>query len=159
MFKGQDELMKVGAYLAHLEQIETRGALTPLNDEEAKQKKGQLKVERQNVSRYYSDNILGEMASGVRYSIKKTAEKTFYSRLIMAVFGGFALVVPMLIMTLHQTKLTSLLTTSIFVLAVALALAWFMDTAEPKDIIGATAAYAAVLVVFVGAGTPTPTGA
>jgi hypothetical protein len=36
------------------------------------------------------------------------------------------------------------------VLAVAVSLAWFMDTAEPKDIIGAIAAYAVVLVVFVG---------
>ena len=43
-------------------------------------------------------------------------------------------------------------------LAVAMSLAWFMDTAEPKNITGATAAYAAVLVVFVGVGTPTLAG-
>jgi hypothetical protein len=53
----------------------------------------------------------------------------------MAVFGGYALVIPMLIMTLHPTPLTSLLTTSLFVLAVAVALAAWMTDAEEKDII------------------------
>lgn len=76
----------------------------------------------------------------------------FYTRLIMAIFGGLALVAPMLIMTLHPTRLTLLLTTSSFVFTVGVVLAWSMDTAEPKDIIGATAAYAAVLVIFVGSG-------
>ena len=56
----------------------------------------------------------------------------------------------MLIMVLHKTLVTTLLTTSLFVLAVSLTLALFMQDAERKDIIGATAAYAAVLVVFVG---------
>jgi hypothetical protein len=59
----------------------------------------------------------------------------------------------MLIMTLHATRLTNLLTTSIFVFVVAIALAWYMKEAESKDVIGATAAYAAVLVVFVGTST------
>jgi uncharacterized membrane protein len=74
----------------------------------------------------------------------------FLSRLTMALFGGAALVAPMLIMTLHQSKLTSLLTTSLFLVAVALALSRWMEDATGKDIMGATAAYAAVLVVFVG---------
>lgn len=69
-----------------------------------------------------------------------------------AVIGGLWLIVPMLIMTLHPSKLTSLLTTSLFVIAAGLALGWFMDGAEPKDIVSTTAAYAAVLVVFVGVG-------
>ena len=57
----------------------------------------------------------------------------------------------MLIMSLHPTKLTQLLTASLFVVSIALILAWLMDDAERKDVIVATAAYAAVLVVFVGA--------
>lgn len=57
----------------------------------------------------------------------------------------------MMIMALHPSKLTSLLTTSVFTVAVAVALAVFMSDASPKDVVGATAAYAAVLVVFVGA--------
>jgi hypothetical protein len=74
----------------------------------------------------------------------------FISRLKMALFGGIALVAPMLIMSLHPTQLTQLLTTSVFVLVVGIILAWYMNDAEKKDILGATAAYAAVLVVFVG---------
>jgi hypothetical protein len=77
----------------------------------------------------------------------------FVSRMKMAVFGGYALVIPMLIMTLHPTPLTNLLTTSLFVLAVAVVLAIWMTNAEGKDIIAATAAYAAILVVFVGTTT------
>jgi hypothetical protein len=58
----------------------------------------------------------------------------------------------MLIIDLHPTTLTSLLTTSVFVLALAILLA-ALTPWEPKDIIGATAACAAVLVVFVGTST------
>jgi uncharacterized BrkB/YihY/UPF0761 family membrane protein len=65
----------------------------------------------------------------------------FVSRMKMAIFGGYALVIPMLIMTLHPTPLTNLLTTTLFVLAVAVVLAAWMTDA------------AAVLVVFVGTTT------
>jgi hypothetical protein len=83
-----------------------------------------------------------------------------------ALVGGAALLVPMLIMVLapskHQ-KITSLVTTCVFVIFFAAGLA--LHTAavltrkvrtgesgplQAKDILGATAAYAAVLVVFVG---------
>lgn len=86
-----------------------------------------------------------------KHEVNREGQKDFLSRVAMALFGGVALVVPMLIMTLHPTKLTTLLTTSVFVFAVAIALAWFMYDSQPKDIMAATAAYAAVLVVFVGA--------
>jgi hypothetical protein len=61
----------------------------------------------------------------------------------------------MMIMVLHPTKLTTLLTTVVCVFFVALALSFRMNKAEPKDILSATAAYAAVLVVFVGANDTT----
>ncbi|RFU23838.1 hypothetical protein B7463_g12502, partial [Scytalidium lignicola] len=90
----------------------------------------------------------------VEEGLKKARKRSlFVSRLTMALFGGVALIAPMLIMTLHTTKLTVLLTTSLFVVAVAVILAWWMEDAQSKDIIAATAAYAAVLVVFVGTGT------
>jgi hypothetical protein len=89
------------------------------------------------------------------FKARKTKQRQFSSRLSMALFGGAALIAPMLIMALHQSKLTSLLTTSLFVVAVAVTLAWWMEDATNKDIVGATAAYAAVLVVFVGTGTTT----
>jgi uncharacterized membrane protein len=52
-------------------------------------------------------------------------------------------------------RLTALLTTSLCVIIVAVALAVHMENAEPKDIMAATAAYAAILVVFIGAGSGT----
>ena len=41
------------------------------------------------------------------------------------------------------------------VLVVDLVLAWSIDSAELKDTLTATAAYAAILVVFVGSTLPT----
>jgi hypothetical protein len=79
--------------------------------------------------------------------------QAFLSRLAIALFGGAALIAPMLIMTLHPSKLTSLLTTSVFVVGVAVVLAWQLEDAKNQDVMAATAAYAAVLVVFVGTGT------
>ncbi|OCK92126.1 uncharacterized protein K441DRAFT_697930 [Cenococcum geophilum 1.58] len=76
--------------------------------------------------------------------------REFFSRLKMALFGGSALIAPMLIMRLHATLLTELLTTSLFVVVVGLILAWYIKDADKKDILGATATYAAVLVVFIG---------
>lgn len=64
-------------------------------------------------------------------------------------------VAPMLIMSLHRTLLTTLLTTSVSVLVVSVVMALTMVSAEPKDILTATAAYAAILVVFVGTTLPT----
>ena len=86
-----------------------------------------------------------------KHEVRRKRRRDFLSRVGMALFGGTALVVPMLIMTLHPTELKSLLTTSIFVFTVAIGLAWYMDETKAKDIMAATAAYAAVLVVFVGA--------
>ena len=71
-------------------------------------------------------------------------------RVATAVFGGAIVVAPMLIITLHPSQLVALLTTSAFVLIIALVLAIAMKDAAPKDILTAIAAYAAVLVVFVG---------
>jgi hypothetical protein len=152
MFKDNDELMKVSSFLVTLEHLET-STVPPATPEAITQRKAQMDLARSNLSSYYSERVLGEMKSGLRYSMRLNTRKAFYGRLIMALLGGVALIVPMLIMTLHQGKLTSLLTTSLFLLAVAALLAKFMDGAEPKDIIGASAAYAAVLVVFVGTGT------
>ena len=74
----------------------------------------------------------------------------FFSRLRMALFGGISLIAPMLIMRLHPTLLTELVTTSVFILAVGVVLAWYMRDAQKRDILAATASYGAVLVVFVG---------
>jgi hypothetical protein len=81
---------------------------------------------------------------------EKQRTKEFFDRLGMALFGGAVLIAPMLIMRLHPTLVTELVTTSVFVLAFGIILAWFMTDGDRKDVLGATAAYAAVLVVFIG---------
>lgn len=71
----------------------------------------------------------------------------------MSAFGGLTLILPMLIMVLDPRKVTTVVVTSVFTLGIGLILAVWMKDAESKDMIAATAAYAAVLVVFVGAGS------
>ncbi|KPI43597.1 uncharacterized protein AB675_7057 [Cyphellophora attinorum] len=94
----------------------------------------------------------GEDRSSLPASREVEALLGFWKRLWLALIAGTAVVVPMLIMTLHPSLGSSLGTTSASVFAVAVGLAWIMKSAESKDVIIATAAYAAVLVVFVGAG-------
>jgi VIT1/CCC1 family predicted Fe2+/Mn2+ transporter len=72
------------------------------------------------------------------------------ARFIVAVIGGAALIVPMLIMSLPHVNVTkSLVTTSISVLLFAAALSSGFR-ASNTDTLVATATYAAVLVIFVG---------
>jgi hypothetical protein len=116
------------------------------------------RIKNQVKTRYQADIVTGYavMLQPVRTALdpeidKKTQEANRYrDNLLMAMFGSLALIVPMLIMSLHPTQVTTLLTTSIFVSVVATILAAVMDNAEPKDVVGAVAAYTAVLVVFVG---------
>jgi hypothetical protein len=78
----------------------------------------------------------------------KQARKELLERIGMACLGGMFLIGPMLIMVLHPSRLTSLLTSSMCVLAFGLVLSWFLE--KPFEVLSAAAAYAAVLVVFVG---------
>lgn len=84
-----------------------------------------------------------------KFSIKQQAFWAFMHRMGMAVLGGVFLVVPMLIMVLHKTLLTTLLTTCLFVFAFGLVLSYFLEDAF--NVLSGTAAYAAVLSLFVGA--------
>jgi hypothetical protein len=79
---------------------------------------------------------------------EKEALKCFLRRIGMAGIGGAFLIGPMILMVLHKGLLTTLLTTSLCVCAFGLIMAIFLD--QPFDVLSATAAYAAVLVVFVG---------
>ncbi|KAJ9642829.1 hypothetical protein H2199_004350 [Coniosporium tulheliwenetii] len=62
---------------------------------------------------------------------------------------GIALLAPMLLMVLRNDLLTNLLTVSVCVLAFAVVGAIYSE-GPPRELLIATAAYAAVLVVFVG---------
>jgi hypothetical protein len=88
-----------------------------------------------------------------KFNNEKSRRNGFMQRVLAAIFGGCTLIVPMLIMVIDDRKDITLLTTGAFTLIIGLILAWWMVDAHPKDIVAATAAYAAVLVVFVGTST------
>ena len=71
-------------------------------------------------------------------------------RLGMASAGGLALIVPMIIMVLVPGKTVALVTTCVFILAFVLLIVGATKLG-PHEVLAVTAAYAAVLVVFVGA--------
>ncbi|KAJ8130687.1 hypothetical protein O1611_g2940 [Lasiodiplodia mahajangana] len=71
-------------------------------------------------------------------------------RIVIAAIAGAFLVAPMWLMVLHNTLYTCLISTTAFVTVFGLILAWSLDGA--KEVMSGTAAYAAVLVVFVGLG-------
>jgi uncharacterized membrane protein YhaH (DUF805 family) len=99
----------------------------------------------------YTNATLDELGSFTQRTrlIKTRGFRAFVQRLVAALFGGVALVAPMLLMVLHKDRATDLATTSVAVLLFAVAVAYYSD-ATPEAIVSIVAAYAAVLVVFVG---------
>jgi hypothetical protein len=77
--------------------------------------------------------------------------KNFLDRLVMSLVGGAFLVGPVWLMVLHNTHYTALITTSVLVFVCGVVTAWRLD--DPIAVLSTTAAYAAVLVVFVGSNT------
>lgn len=73
----------------------------------------------------------------------------FWIRFSMASLGGLALVVPMLIMANVPGKIASLVTTCVAMVIFAVGITWLTKLAADQ-MLAATAAYAAFLVVFVG---------
>lgn len=83
----------------------------------------------------------------------------FMVRFLMATVGGLALILPMLVMTFFPGRNVSVITTSVAMLIFA-ALITLGTELKPDQVLGATAAYAAVFVVFVGTSlTVPPSGA
>ncbi|RYP29233.1 hypothetical protein DL767_006832 [Monosporascus sp. MG133] len=99
--------------------------------------------------RHPEDSDFRELNREIR--LEKEREEAFLHRLMMGSFGGLALIIPMLIMALLPGLKTSLITSSVATVCFASLMAQYEDNAAGKDILAAVAAYAAVLVVFVGA--------
>ncbi|KAF7593645.1 hypothetical protein BBP40_011050 [Aspergillus hancockii] len=78
----------------------------------------------------------------------KTWVRKFQTRVEIAGVGGAFLIAPMWLMVLHHTVYTCLISTTVFVVAFGLIMAFYLQ--ENRDVLASTAAYAAVLVVFVG---------
>ena len=70
-------------------------------------------------------------------------------RLGMAITGDLLIIVPMLIMANVPGRTASLISTSVAMLIFATLVTWFTEL-QPNEVPTSTAAYAAVLVVFVG---------
>lgn len=76
----------------------------------------------------------------------------FSRRLVTALIGGLVLAVPVLIMALRPSLNKSLITTCAAVTIFSLYLALATSSLNQTELLGASAAYAAVLAVFVGIG-------
>ncbi|KAF3927638.1 hypothetical protein ABW21_db0200426 [Orbilia brochopaga] len=79
--------------------------------------------------------------------------RNFRRRLVFGIFGGGFLVGPMWLMLLKPGLYNSLISATSFIAGFGVIMACFMK--EARDVLGITAAYAAVLVVFVGTHTAT----
>ncbi|KIW90280.1 uncharacterized protein Z519_08924 [Cladophialophora bantiana CBS 173.52] len=79
-----------------------------------------------------------------------------FGRIFGALFGRLALITPMLIMAINTSQTKSLITASLATIVMALVVASVASGPDSwKDVVGITAAFAAVLVVFVGTSTGT----
>jgi len=99
---------------------------------------------RRRVSEYYIDK---QPPTGISGFVDRSA------RFVIALASGASLIVPMVIMSIDKSLRKSLITTSVAVLLFA-AFISFVIKVKNSDIITATAAYAAVLVVFVAVSGP-----
>lgn len=71
------------------------------------------------------------------------------NRFIGALCGGLSVIAPMLIMAINPSRIKTLVTASVAVLLFSIGLAW-RSSAKIETLLATTAAYAAVMVVFVG---------
>ncbi|ROW10731.1 hypothetical protein VPNG_05128 [Cytospora leucostoma] len=83
-----------------------------------------------------------------RSTTKALLLKESHDRLLLAIAGAVLLLGPMWLMVLHETLYTGLITTTVCVAVFGLVVVNRLE--KPMDVLSATAAYAAVLVVFVG---------
>lgn len=81
-----------------------------------------------------------------------TPETALWARILAAILGAVALLIPMLVMSVNHAPLRNVVTTSVAVIVVAMVLA-FSPSVTWRDVLAVTAGYTAVLVVFVGTST------
>jgi hypothetical protein len=129
-----------------------RKATTMTADQQAKYEPSKISQDTKSLEAFPKPHDKGKpdtLFGGSRTEMhRKTKFENFLQRLIMAGVGGAFLIGPMLIMVLKNTLLASLLTTAICVVVFGFTLAVYLD--QPFNVLSGTAAYAAVLVVFVG---------
>ncbi|KAK5718113.1 hypothetical protein LTR17_015835 [Elasticomyces elasticus] len=119
--------------------LDVRSSYTPSND---------------RIRKISSDLLPGWFSSTFLETLSPHLSLTIMiERLTVAFFGGASLLVPMIIMTFRTSRTARLVTVCVATLLFAYAIALF-TSAKKQDILGATAAYAAVMVVYVGTVLP-----
>jgi len=89
------------------------------------------------------------MGGGRGWRRDKENRTAFFRRFWFGLAGGLALIAPMLIIILHKDRTTAVTTASVAMLLFALVIAGYHESdASPLSVVGATAGYAAVLVVL-----------
>ncbi|KAK3364658.1 hypothetical protein B0T25DRAFT_599088 [Lasiosphaeria hispida] len=148
LFATKRLLGEVAKEIGALDGARSKLALLEEDSEEAKR----LGEEIEQITKQTGEAFLEAMNQAISDIAREKmgkARKALWSRLMAALGGGFALVGPVVIVVLHPTKLTALVTTSCFVILAAVGLATVMKESQPKDVVACTAAYAAVLVLVV----------
>lgn len=96
---------------------------------------------------YHEDSLMPELPGGPwDYP---SARRTKKERYALAILGGIILIASMVLMILVPGIVTSLVAVPVCTMIFALATAYFSPTKLPLELLAATAAYTAVLVVFV----------
>jgi hypothetical protein len=104
------------------------------------------------------DHNRPQLKRGRNETNRAAEKKKRLLRFSMAAMGGLLLLVPVIIMATVPGLVASLVTTCVATLVFALLIAWRTDLG-PNEVLATTAAYAAVLVVFVGTSLGPPGGA
>lgn len=116
-------------------------------------------MQSRNIRGYSGDTDYAEKQQDVTLRLEEAKRQRILAiedninRFVIALLGGLAVVVPILIVSFNSSKTKSLVTVSLSVVLISLLIAVF-SKASHLEMITATAAYAAVLVVFVGTGGP-----
>jgi len=98
---------------------------------------------------YYQQGVYQSREISTTHNCQEYRGRQLWVRFGMASAGGLVLIVPMLIMANLESKTASLVTTCVAMFLFAAGIT-FGTQLKPDQVLGATAAYAAVLVVFVG---------
>ncbi|KAI7610661.1 glutamine synthetase/guanido kinase, partial [Hortaea werneckii] len=93
--------------------------------------------------------VLANETGGRHHANEVTLKRQRLERFAMASFGGLLIIVPMLIMANVPGKVASLVTSCVAITIFA-ALVTLVTKLGPHEVLASVAAYAAVLVVFVG---------
>jgi hypothetical protein len=108
-----------------------------------------LSVRAQDEDKYKRGyNILPGSSRSAYHHKSGLAEQ--WERLWMGLLGGVALIGPMLLMALHKGLVTALVITTVATILFVCVLSVFGKSLNGQTMVASVAAYAAVLVVFVG---------